>query len=172
MKKIVILLILVLIITGCGKSNKNVISNKKISATSTTNEVNEEIIKKDKALEYNYETDEIIVNVKISYSDKFTLDEGKLKTNNYEVYLDFTEYKYSMFEQYKNMPGYDEYSVDGKEAIKSRTDRDEIIMVKVSETDILYIIGHTDGKIMTSEMANDSNYKDILKNIKISINKK
>ena len=81
MKKIVILLILVLIITGCGKSNKNVISNKKISATSTTNEVNEEIIKKDKALEYNYETDEIIVNVKISYSDKFTLEEANLLRN-------------------------------------------------------------------------------------------
>ena len=58
------------------------------------------------------------------------------------------------------------------EALRTMGDIGDLIMVKISDEDILSITGETDGKIMVVEMIEDKYYKEIVDNVKIEVTKK
>lgn len=168
MKKYIVVLLLMVMLTGCG-NKKEVVSKKKIDAEFGTREVNETISKSKDTVEYEFETDEVKVIASMKYNKNFKYEDGKIKKDNYTISMDLIETDLQMFEQYKELEGYDKLTIDSKEAIKSMSDISAAIMVKVTDNAILYIMGNTNGRIVNIEMTDDKDYQDVIKSIKINV---
>lgn len=174
LKKSILVIVAILLVVGCSSSNKSgVVSNRKIEGSNGTKDVNEKIILSDNNIEYNFETDDISVVVKNKFdTKKFKYKDGKLTKDHYSISYELIEYDYPMFDEYKDLPGYDKITIDGKEAISTIGVTSEAIMVKINDNTILYIMGNTDGNIVNIEMTNDNDYKLFVNNTKITIKNK
>ena len=171
-KKTVLTIICLLVLVGCGKTNMKVVSEKTIEAEPGTYEVNEKISKSNNNIKYEFETEKYKVTVTTKYNSKnITYKDGKFKANHYTITMNLEEYDYLLFEDYKQV-GYDKLTISNHEALKTISDTREEIIVKISDFDILYITGTTDGKIINTEMTSDKDYREITDNIKIDVTKK
>lgn len=174
MKKIglsILIILMLVVITGCG-NKKEVVSKQKIKADNGTKEVDETILKSNDTVEYKFETESVKVVASMKYNKNFKYKDGKIEKDNYTISMELVEVYLPMFEQYKELDGYESLTVDGKEAIKTMSDLSETTMVKVSDFAILYIVGTTNGKIVNIEMTNDKDYQRVLNSIKIDVTKK
>ncbi len=175
MKKIflsVLILSFVIILTGCGKTSKmEIVDTKKIDSELGTKEVNETISKSNNMVEYEFETESVKVTASMKYNKKFKYTDGKIEKGDYTITMKLVETYLPMFEQYKELDGYEKITVDGKEALSTNSELGQTILVKVNDGAILYIEGTTNGQIVNHEMTEDKDYKNVIKSIKINISK-
>ena len=166
--------ILVILLIGCGKDNKlKTVSNKDIEPGVGTKESKEKVSKSNDTIKYEFETENYNVVVTTKYnSKKFKYKDGKFETEHYNIYMEFVEYDYNRYDLYKDLDGYEKMTIGGMEALRTMGDIGDLIMVKISDEDILSITGETDGKIMVVEMIEDKYYKEIVDNVKIEVTKK
>ena len=58
------------------------------------------------------------------------------------------------------------------EALRMITDIKVMTLVKIDEKTIIYIVADSEGRCLVDEIYNDTEYKNILKNIKVSVKRK
>ena len=171
MKKIVLSLLVIVLLTGCASKMKEV-SEKTNEETVGTKETSEKISKSNKSVKYEFESKKYSIVLDLDYNKKFKYKDNKLVNDHYDVSVNFTEYEFPTFNDYKISVGYESITIDGKEAVKTVVSDGEIIMIKISEEDIVTIVSKTDGTIMNTEMTEDKAYKDLIGSIKITVNQK
>ncbi|MBO7078592.1 MAG: hypothetical protein J6W64_02125 [Bacilli bacterium] len=176
MKKIILSILIisfVVVLTGCGKeSKKEVVETKKIESELGTKEVSETISKTNNMVEYEFETESVKVVTSMKHNKKFKYTDGKIEKGDYTISMELVETYLPMFEQYKELAGYESLTIDGKEALKTNSELGQTILVKISNEAILYIKGTTNGRIVNHEMTEDKDYKNVIKSIKIKVTEK
>ena len=181
-KKIVlilaILLVLVLvIILFTNHSNKETLTSVKdekvASETETSNSVVESIKTGKGTIQYEFKTDrDAIINV--NYDDsKFNFENDRLSNEYYSIYITINSYKSPMFETeselLSNNSNYSNIEIDGIKAVTASSSEYATILVKLDDYNILNIIAETKGLKDGDSIIIDSDYKELINSIKISI---
>ena len=98
-KNLIVILLILVLFTGCGKKNKTtLIKDEKVSSeTETTYGIVERVKTTKDTIQYEFDSDKNVV-VKIKYSNKFSIDNETLENDNYSIHITMNSYKYPMFE--------------------------------------------------------------------------
>lgn len=171
MKKIIIIAVLLILFTGCSKDNSITITNE--VNNDINNNVNEKVSTSKKQILYKFDTSLYKITVELN-SSKYNVEKEKLMNNYYAVFVETREFKTPYFEQMREViPDIDKnFKISGYDAIRLRDNLDNYTLLKIDDSTIIYIIGHSNGFYTLDEIVNDSDYKDLLSNIKITVKKK
>ena len=172
--KIKILLVLLVVITLAGCSKSKVISKSTSEETVITNKVENQVLKSSDTIEYKFKTSLYDIDVVAKYGGGYKLKGENLESTYYVVNAYTDEYKVKeYYNSIKEATSNENIiKVDGYEALKMITDIKVMILVKIDEETILYVVGNSDGRCMAEEINNDKDFNDLLKNIKITVKKR
>ena len=175
MKKIRIILLIasLVLVTGCNSAKE--VTHNTSEETVITNPVEEKVLTKGSTVEYDFSTSLYNIKVNMQYNNKyFTLDSKNLSATYYSITAYTEEYKIPYFDSIKEAMTDENKNlkVGDYEALRMVTDIKVMTLVKIDEKTIIYIVADSEGKCLADEIYNDTEYKNILKNIKISVKKK
>lgn len=173
-KNLVIVLLMLILLTGCGKKNKStpVVDKQVTSETETTYGIVERVKTTKDTIQYEFDSDKNVV-VKIKYSNKFSIDNETLENDNYSIHITMNSYKNSMFEieseSLSRNSNYRQIKIDGFDAVTASSADYATILVKLDNHNILNIIAETNGLLSGEEIINNNDYKELISNIVISV---
>ena len=172
MKKIIIILIsiLVLCITGCGKENPKTVTqvNETKNETEITKSIKQVIVTSENVAEYKFETSKNKITVKVKYDNtKFKYEDKDIKGELYIFHVGTDEYKNSLFEVFDS-----QYKIGGFDAMTSTTDIEIFTTIKIDNNTVVYITCSKNGYYTVEEIIADKDYKDIISNIQINVEEK
>ena len=172
MKRILVLLIAILLLTGCSEKPK-VISETKGQEDINTKSVDETVSTSKNKAYYDYSTEKYDIKVKLTYDEKkFKLDNTDIKGDNFYITVTTDNYKYSYFETMKEIYADRITSVDGHEAISIKMDTQIILMIKIDNETIISVSAYIDGLYLVDDIEKDEDYIKMIKDIKIDVKKK
>lgn len=171
MKKIYIALTLVLciILTGCGNDGTTVKKETDIS-----NKVTEKVTNGNNTVKYSFNTNLYDITVEFKYDNKFTVEDKAIKNNYYSVFADVTDYKIEYFDEVSTViPDNDKnFKIAGYDAIRMQDNLDNLTLLKIDANTVIYITARSEGFYTTDEIVNDSDYQELINNMKITVKKK
>ena len=173
--KISLAVLMVFILVGCGKKTykKELVYTGKLSDSAYSNDVDLKLYRENDLLTYEYESENIKAIIGLKYNKKeLNLVDDKLKCERYIISINMYDYNYTMFDRYKQLPGYEQLKIGEYDAVKTLTDKQVIIIVKLDSYAQLEIIGDTDGYIVVNELDNDKDFNDIINSVTIETTKK
>lgn len=172
MKKLsIIIIISIIFVTGC--NDKKVVAEDTREATAITNKVEEKVLEKNNNIEYDFKTSKYNIIVETKYNSGYKLNGKYLESKFYKVNAYTEEYTIPYFNSQKEAATEDDiFKVSGYEAIRLITDIKVMVLVKIDDETIIYIVGDSEGRCMAEEIRDDNDFKDLLNNVKITVKKK
>ena len=169
--KIISLLLIIFLITGCKDSN--VVSKEKKKATEITNPVTETVKKEANALNYEFDTNSNIINVELTFNDSYKQNGKYLESNWYKVTAYVEDYTLEYFNSIKEATEEENIlSINGYETIKMMTDIKVMYLINVDGETIVYVVADSEGRCMAEEIRDDKNFQELINNIKVTVKKK
>ena len=166
--KLLIILIIVLCATGCGSHNQKGNNSIIKKETDSTKQIEETIKKSDEGTEYKFITSDNIISVKLKYDNKkFALEDGALNSEFYKFSIDAVEFKNPMFDEFDSEEKIGDYAYT-----TSSTDVQIFTTIKINENTAISVVCETNGFYTVDEILADDEYKKILNDIQINVEKK
>ena len=165
--RILIVLIILVIVIGCGKKpEKSTIAE----GTVITNSIEEKISSNKESVKYNFITNLYDINISMKYNG-YILNGKTLDSDEYSITVYAEEYKMPYFKSFEEIST-ERFKIDGYDAVRIITDVKVMTMIKIDDETIIYVVGETKGILLSEEIIQEENFRNVLNSIKIDVKNK